>query len=126
MGSLSYTFETADRSRTLWDPGIGVGQLYVALAEGAGQLLGLPTGLTPNERGGADVDLEMFQAFTQGMYNKYFVTENVIMHDLMRGLLLASMVMLETSGGAINRAPERERDLLEKRDTYVRAMWVED
>ncbi|PAZ16964.1 hypothetical protein CLM62_05175 [Streptomyces sp. SA15] len=126
MGPLSYEFETADRTRTLWDAGYHSGHLYVALAQGAGEMLRLPTGLTPNELGGCDVDLETFQAFTQGMYDSYCSTTSFIMHDLMRGLLLASIVMLEKGGGTIVRVPEREAGLLQKHDTYVRGMWVED
>ncbi|MDO0934072.1 DUF6086 family protein [Streptomyces sp. DG2A-72] len=126
MGPLSYEFETADRTRTLWDPALRVGQLYVSLAQGAGEQLGLPTGLTPNERGGADVDLETFRKFTQGLYDAYCSTRNFLMHDLMRGLLLASIVMLENGGGAITRVPEREAGLLTEYDAYQRGMWVED
>lgn len=126
MGSLSYEFETADRTRTLWDPALRVGQLYVSLAQGAGDQLGLPTGLTPNERGGADVDLETFGAFTQALYDAYCSTRHFIMHDMMRGLLLASIVMLENGGGAIIRVQEREAGLLTEHEAYVRGMWVED
>ncbi|MFE9611216.1 DUF6086 family protein [Streptomyces sp. NPDC006012] len=126
MGPLSYEFETADRTRTLWDPALRVGKLYVSLARGAGDLLELPTGLTADERGGADVDLGAFQVFTQGLYDTCCATRNVLMHDLLRGLLLASIVMPETGGGTIVRAPDREAGLLDDHDAYVRRMWVED
>lgn len=98
----------------------------MSLAQGAGELIRLPTGLTPNERGGCDVDMESFQAFTQGMYEKYCSTNNVVMHGLLQGLLIASIVMLENGGGAITRNPSLETGLLEDHEDFTRAMWVED
>jgi hypothetical protein len=100
--------------------------MYVSLAQAAGKVLKLPTGLAPNERGGADVDPEAFQKFVQGMYDTHCSTSHFIMHDLMRGLLLASIVMLENGGGTIVRNPQLEAELLAEHDTYVRGMWVED
>lgn len=48
------------------------------------------------------------------------------MHDLLRGLLLASIVMLEKGGGTVVREPDREAGLLDDHEAYVRRMWVED
>ncbi|WP_323188303.1 DUF6086 family protein [Streptomyces sp. NBC_00249] len=123
---LSYPFETENRTKTIWDPALRVGQIYVSIAHSAGHLLGLPTGVTPNERGGADVDIQTFQAFTQRVYDTCCSTNNFIMHDLMRGMLLASIVMLENGGGTITRTPEREAGLLDSHDLYRRGMWAED
>lgn len=121
---MSYPFQAADRSRVLWDPALRVGQAYVALAREAGELQGTPTGLTENERlGGSDVDLAVFQQFTQGLYDRYCSTNNFVLHGLLRGLLLPSIVMLEKGGGSIARTPEGEDGLLEDLDSYVRAMW---
>ncbi|MFG3351164.1 DUF6086 family protein [Streptomyces sp. NPDC048001] len=120
---MGYPFQTADRSRTLWDPALRVGQAYVALAQEAGALIGMSTGLTENERlGGSDVDLTVFEHFTQGLYDRYCSTNNFVLHGLLRGLLLTSIVMLEKGGGSITRTPEDEDGLLEDLDTYMRAM----
>ncbi|MGI5253596.1 DUF6086 family protein [Actinacidiphila glaucinigra] len=120
---MSYPFQTADTSRTLWDPALRVGQTYVALAREAGELSGMPTGLTDNERlGGSDVDLAVFQQFTQGLYDRYCSTNNFVLHGLLRGLLLTSIVMLEKGGGSIDRNRDGESGLLEDLDAYVRAM----
>jgi hypothetical protein len=116
---------SADRTRTLWDPALQVGRFYVFLARGVGETLGLPTGLTPNEHGGADVDISTFQTFTQGLYDRFCATRNLLLHDLLRGVLLTSIVMLENGGGTIVRTPEREAGLLEDHDDYIRRMWVD-
>ncbi|MGW1551377.1 DUF6086 family protein [Streptomyces sp. NPDC002346] len=47
---MSYPFKASDRSRILWDPSLRVGRFYVALAQEAGELNGMPTGLTDNCR----------------------------------------------------------------------------
>ncbi|MEV7994510.1 DUF6086 family protein [Streptomyces sp. NPDC086077] len=121
---MSYPFQPTDRSKTLWDPALRVGQAYTALAREAGELIGMSTGLTENERlGGSDVDLVAFQQFTQGLYDRYCSTSNFVLHGLLRGLLLTSIVMLEKGGGSIDRNPEREDGLLEGLDAYARAMW---
>ncbi|MFD3998398.1 DUF6086 family protein [Streptomyces sp. NPDC058583] len=119
---MSYPFQAPDR-KTLWDPALGVGRAYVALAREAGELNGVPTGLTDNERlGGSDVDLFVFQQFTQALYDRYCSTNNFVLHGLLRGLLLTSVVMLERGGGSIARNPEWEDRLLEDLDAYARAM----
>lgn len=123
---MSYPFQTSDRSRILWDPALKVGQAYLALAWEAGELNGLATGMTENERlGGSDVDLATFQQFTQGLYDRWCSTNNFVLHGLLRGLLLTSIVMLEKGGGSIARNHEWEDGLLEDLDAYVRAMWTD-
>ncbi|MFF8444842.1 DUF6086 family protein [Streptomyces californicus] len=123
---MGYPFQSADRSRTLWDPALSVGQTYVALARKVGEQYGLPTGLTENERlGGSDVDLTVFQQFTQGVYDRYCSTNNFALHGLLRGLLLTSIVILEKGGGSVARNHQWEDGLLEDLDAYVRAMWTD-
>ncbi|MFE2560348.1 DUF6086 family protein [Streptomyces sp. NPDC059352] len=120
---MGYPFAAAGRPGLLWDSGIGVGRTYVAFAQQAGDLLGVPTGLVYNERlGGSDVDLAVFQHFTQKLYDRYCNTNNHILHDFLRGLLLASIVMLENGGGSIARTAKDEYGLLDDRDAYVRSM----
>ncbi|MFJ8980020.1 DUF6086 family protein [Streptomyces sp. NPDC102282] len=120
---MGYPFQSADGARILWDPALRVGQAYVALAREAGELNGISTGLTDNERlGGSDVDLAAFQQFTQELYDRYCSTRNFVLHGLLRGLLLTSIVMLEKGGGSIARNHKREDGLLDYLDAYVRAM----
>ncbi|MFF3740061.1 DUF6086 family protein [Streptomyces sp. NPDC002566] len=123
---MGYPFQTADGSRVIWDPGVGVGQTFAALAQQTGDLLGVPTGLAFDERlGGSSVDLAAFQRFTQALYDRYFNTNNFVLHGLLRGLLLASIVMLENGGGSITRTLEGEEGLTEGHEAYTRAMWTD-
>ncbi|MGW9453343.1 DUF6086 family protein [Streptomyces sp. NPDC055632] len=123
---MGYPFETIDRSRNLWGPALRVGQTYVALAREFGTLNGIPTGLTENEQlGGSTVDPVIFQKFTQALYDRYCSTNNQVLHGLLRGLLLASLVMLEKCGSSIARTPEREEGVMEELAAYERFMWTD-
>ncbi|MFM9448885.1 DUF6086 family protein [Streptomyces acidiscabies] len=126
MGPLSYPFEVEGQEKILWDPALRVGQLYVSITRSIGDTLGLTTGLTPNSRGGAYVDLASFQAFTQRAYETYISTTNLQMRDMIRSVLTTSIVMLTRGGGTLVRTPDREATLMEQYDTYMRHMWVED
>lgn len=120
---MSYPFQTVGKSKIIWDPALGVGRAYVALAREVGELNGVPTGLSENERlGGSDVDLAVFQQFTQRLYDRCCSTNNFVLHGLFRGLLLSSIVMLEKGGGSIVRNCEEENGLLEGLNAYGRAM----
>lgn len=86
-------------------------------------MTGLPTGLTENEQiGGSDVELAEFQRFTQALYDQYCSTNSFVLHGLLRGFLLTSIVMLERGGGSLTRHLEREDGLLDDLDAYVRYM----
>ncbi|MET9376277.1 DUF6086 family protein [Streptomyces sp. NPDC003035] len=123
---MSYPFRSIEGSKIIWDPGMGVGQTYAALAAETGALLEVPTGLTYSERlGGSEVDLALFQRFTQKLYDRYFNTNNFVLHGLLHGLLLSSIVMLENGGGSITRIPEEEYGLLDDHGAYMRAMWTD-
>ncbi|MEV6204425.1 DUF6086 family protein [Streptomyces sp. NPDC051771] len=123
---MSYPFRSTVTSRIVWDPGIGVGRAFAALAAEMGALLEVPTGLTYVDRlGGSDVDIAVFQGFTQKLYDSHFNTNNFVLHGLLRGLLLTSLVMLENGGGSIVRSPESEGGELDEHDAYVRAMWTD-
>ncbi|MFJ3610806.1 DUF6086 family protein [Streptomyces hydrogenans] len=120
---MSYPFQSAPDSTLIWDPGIGVGRAYVSFAEETGKSLGVPTGLTYSDRlGGSNIDVEVFQRFTQALYDRYTETGSFVLHGLLRGLLLPSLVMLERCGGTITHKPEKEAGLMEGYADYRRFM----
>ncbi len=123
VGTVGHTFQTVDGSKILWYPALRVGQLYVGIAAEVGTMLKVPTGVIDNERlGGSDVELDTFQQFTQAAYDWYCGTNHFVLHGLVRGMLLPSIVMLENGGGSITRTPQGEADLFDDYDLYVRAM----
>ncbi|WP_405007283.1 DUF6086 family protein [Kitasatospora purpeofusca] len=123
VGTLGHPFQTVDGSKILWYPALRVGQLYVGIAAEVGALLNVPTGLIDNERlGGSDVELDTFRQFTQAVYDRYCGTNHLVLHGLVRGMLLPSIVMLENGGGSITRTLQDEADLFDDYDLYKRRM----
>ncbi|MFJ4791998.1 DUF6086 family protein [Kitasatospora purpeofusca] len=123
MSTLGHPFQTVDGSKILWYPALRVGQLYVGVAAEVGAVLNVPTGLIDNERlGGSNVELDTFRQFTQATYDWYCDTNHFVLHGLVRGILLPSIVMLENGGGSITRTPEGETDLFDDYDLYTRRM----
>ncbi|MCX4487812.1 DUF6086 family protein [Streptomyces anulatus] len=117
---MSYYFDID--GETVWDAGSRTGRLYASLAEGAAESMGLPSGLTPNEQGGCDIDLPAFRIFTEGLYETYSSTRNPVLHGVVRGVLIASLVVLEAAGTPITLKPEHEKTLREEKKNFARAM----
>ncbi|WP_406271298.1 DUF6086 family protein [Streptomyces sp. NBC_00191] len=117
---MSYPFELD--GETLWDAGYYSGRLYASLARGAAEFVELPTGLTPSDQGGCDVELHTFRAFVEGLYGTYSSTRNPVLHGLMRGLLVTSLVLLEHAGASITLKPEHEEAFGEEKAALARAM----
>ncbi|MFE2498418.1 DUF6086 family protein [Streptomyces scopuliridis] len=117
---MSYPFELG--GETLWDAGYHSGQLYASLARGAAEFLELPSGLTPNDQGGCDVETELFRAFVEGLDGMYSSTKNQVLHGLAHGLLVTSLVLLERAEGEITLTHRYAATLLEEKAVLARAM----
>ncbi|MFE7569812.1 DUF6086 family protein [Streptomyces sp. NPDC057539] len=117
---MSYHFEVG--GETLWDAGFRTGQLYAALTRGAAEFLKLPSGLTPNDQGGCDVEVESFQAFVEALDGMYSSTQNQVLHGLAHDLLLTSLVLLERAGGEITLTQRYAAALLEEKPARARLM----
>ncbi|ELP62106.1 MULTISPECIES: DUF6086 family protein [Streptomyces] len=117
---MSYPFEHG--TETLWDAGYHSGKLYASLAQGTAEFLELPSGLTPNAQGGCDVDPIAFQAFVEGLYRSYSATRNELLHGLVHGLLLTSLVLLDRAGGSIGLRPEHQDAFVSEKAALARSM----
>jgi len=117
---MSYYFEVA--GETVWDPALRIGMWYLSFAESAANLVQRPTGLTPSDDDTCAVDIEVFRQFVEGLLDCYGSTRHPVQHGLMRGLLLASLVILGRGGLTITPKSEREASLLEEVGSFGRAM----
>lgn len=117
---MSYYFEVA--GETVWDPSLRIGNWYLSFAESAAELVQRPTGLTPSDDDTCAVDVQVFRQFVEGLLDCYGSTRHPVQHDLMRGVLLASLVMLGRGGVVIAPKSEREASLLEEVETFARSM----
>ncbi|MFE4369818.1 DUF6086 family protein [Streptomyces sp. NPDC056835] len=117
---MSYPFELG--GETLWDAGFRTGQLYASLARGTAEFLELPSGLTPNDQGGCDVEVESFRAFVEALDGIYSSTGNQVLHGLAHGLLVTSLVLLERAGGEITLTHRYAAALLAEKAAQARVM----
>ncbi|MFI1307830.1 DUF6086 family protein [Streptomyces sioyaensis] len=117
---MSYYFEAA--GHTLWDPSLRMGRWYLSFAESAADLVQRPTGLTPADDDTCAVDVPVFRQFVEALLECYASTRHPVQHGLMRGVLLASLVMLERGGVKLSPKSEREASLLEEVEIFAGSM----
>ncbi|KOG66388.1 hypothetical protein ADK76_02840 [Streptomyces griseoflavus] len=117
---MSYYFEVS--GETVWDPSLRIGKWYLSFAEAAAELVQRPTGLTPSQDDTCAVDIQPFQHFVQGLLDCYASTRHPVQHGLVRGVLLASLVILARGGGVIVPKTEREASLMEEVESFARSM----
>ncbi|MEU2281993.1 DUF6086 family protein [Streptomyces sp. NPDC013178] len=117
---MSYPFECGDK--TVWDAGYYSGQLYASLARGAAEFLEVPSGLTPTREGGCEVDPAALLTFTAQLYDRYSSTRNHVLHSLVHGLLITSLVLVERTGGVIILRPEHEATLGREKSAFAGSM----
>lgn len=118
---MSYPFEHG--SDTLWDAGYQSGRLYASLAWSSAEFLDMPSGLTPNlSHGSCDVEPAVFEAFVEALYARYCSTNSEVMHNLMHGLLITSLVLLERARGEITLRPEHEDAFRAEKAALSRSM----
>jgi hypothetical protein len=117
---MSYYFEVS--GGTVWDPSLRIGKWYLSFAESAAELVQRPTGLTPADDDTCAVVVQVFRQFVGGLLDCYGSTQHPVQRGLMRGVLLASLVILGRAGVAIAPKSEREATLLEEVETFARSM----
>ncbi|MFC9384735.1 DUF6086 family protein [Streptomyces venezuelae] len=118
---LSHPYELD--GETLWDAGSHTGRLYFSLAQGAAEVIRLPSGLTHNDRlGGCDIELPTFRVFVEGLYDSYSRTNSAVLQGLWRGLLVTSLVLLDMAGSSITLSAEHEEALRSDMASFGRSM----
>ncbi|MEV6568206.1 DUF6086 family protein [Streptomyces kronopolitis] len=113
-------FEVADH--TLWDPSLRIGKRYVSFAERAADLAHRPTGLTPSDGDTCAVDSQKFRQFVEALLECYASTRHPVQCSLMRGALLASLVMLQRGGVESSPKSERSTSIFEEMEIFAGSM----
>ncbi|MEU6205844.1 DUF6086 family protein [Micromonospora musae] len=93
---MSYTFRAA--GTPIWDPALRVGQLYLGQAEAVAGLLEVPSGLTPRLDGRCDLDPDEFATFVQHLLRFYNRGRHAALSQMLRGVVLVSLVLLDRAG----------------------------
>ncbi|WP_149261559.1 DUF6086 family protein [Actinomadura sp. K4S16] len=104
---MGYIFDVDDE--TVWSPSLRVGQLYVNLAEAIARTLEISTGLEAVAEDMYDIDTSVFGDFTRALVQDFFSTRHVVAQEMLRGVLLASLVMLQRGGVEITPEGEEQK-----------------
>ncbi|MFI0904815.1 DUF6086 family protein [Streptomyces sioyaensis] len=106
---------------TRYGPPLLIGKWYLSFAESTTDLVHRPTGLTPSDDDTCAVDMQTFRQCVEAPLECYASTRHPVQHGLMRGVLLAPLVMVER-GGEISSKPEREVSLFEEMEIFAGSM----
>ncbi|TYK44600.1 DUF6086 family protein [Actinomadura decatromicini] len=117
---VGYIFDIDDQ--TVWSPSRRAGLLYVDMAEVAARSLGLPTGLNANAVDMYQIDLPTFRKFTSTLLSDYYSTNHAIIHEMIRGVLLASLAMLQRGGVELSPEDEAQERLWSALPDFARSM----
>ncbi|MFP3966413.1 DUF6086 family protein [Actinomadura fulvescens] len=101
---MSYIFDVGDE--TVWSPALRVGRSYVALAEATAAVLGKATGLEAISEDMYDITPSVFADFTRTLLAEYELSKHFVGRQLLHGVLLTSLVIVQRSG--IEIVPETE------------------
>ncbi|NYH42524.1 hypothetical protein HNR22_002251 [Micromonospora jinlongensis] len=93
---MSYPFQTAETP--VWDPALRVGQVYLGQAQSVAEVVGTASGLTPLRNGSCDLDPTTFTTFVDRLLQFYNEGRHPTLSQLLRGVLLVSLVLLERAG----------------------------
>ncbi|WP_433349664.1 DUF6086 family protein [Micromonospora sp. CA-111912] len=117
---MSYYFTVSGDD--VWDPALRIGRLFVSLADGAADVLGVPSGLAPSDSDTCDVDPLVFPRFVSALVECYSESRHPVRRELIRGILSTSLVILERGGLEMPPGVQGERDLVEAVRSLAKAM----
>ncbi|WP_075022676.1 DUF6086 family protein [Actinomadura madurae] len=113
---MSYIFDIDDE--TVWSPALRVGRLYVNLAEAIARTLEIPTGLEAVAEDMYDINTAVFSDFTRTLMS----ARHVVAQELLRGVLMTSLVMLQRGGVEISTDSEDQEALWHVLPEFARRM----
>lgn len=117
---MSYFFEAS--GNVVWDPSLRIAKWFISFAESAASMIRVPTGLTPREDDTCDIDFPAFRRFVEGLYECYFSTRHPVQHELLRGPLLISLILLKRGGVVVVPNSENEAAFLREMEFLERSM----
>lgn len=93
---MSYPF-TVD-GRTVWDPALRVGRLYVAICASVAEVLEVQPGLKPGADGTCAIDVASFHGFVESLRESQASTRHPVYGSMMKGLLAVSIQLAKATG----------------------------
>lgn len=107
---MSYIFQI--EGETVWNPGLRVGQLYVAVLEAVAGVLEKPSGLGPDLGELYEIEVPELAALVRKMLAWRTVSSHGQLWSLLDGVLPISIAVLERGGVSVTGQNERQREYL--------------
>jgi hypothetical protein len=92
--------------RIVWNPSNRVAELFVQLAGVMAEAAATPSGLHDTGADEYEVDLVLFEAFTDALTRRYLSSSHVIMRSLIEGFLATALVLVDRAGGTVSALSE--------------------
>ncbi|GLW62209.1 hypothetical protein Arub01_04530 [Actinomadura rubrobrunea] len=95
--------------RTIWNPAMGVGRVFIHSVTALEAVAGLPSGVTaviPDDT--YSIDDGELRAFAQELVNGYFSTSHPLYRMMVGGVLKTCLVLLERAGNPLHIDPVNE------------------
>jgi len=115
---MSQYFQVGDQ--VVWNPALGVGELYARMAEAIAPLVDVPTGVGPVVADEYQLDLPVFQTFVESLIQRFEKATHSELRGMTGGFIATSVVMLERSG--VQVAPLTDDHLIALRAIAGRKM----
>ena len=117
---MSYIFDVGED--TVWSPSLRVGKLYVTAIESVAKGLRRPTGLVAISEDMYQIDPTIFEAFVKDFLADFLSTNHKVYRELVRGVLLPSLVLLERAGISLEPMGDEQKTLVLHAQDLARSM----
>jgi hypothetical protein len=107
---------------TVWSPALRVGQLYIAATRCVAVELNRPTGLVAVAEDMYQIDLAKFEVFVKDLFAAFSSTNHQVYRELVRGVLLPSLVLLERAGVSPDTTSDAESAIILQSQDLARSM----
>src|SRR3954454_10845786 len=117
---MSMPFEVDGKD--VWDPALGIGTMFIALAGAAAEVLGQQSGMAVRRDGTCEIDSTTFRPFVAALRKAHVSTNHPVQHRQIDGILLISLELLDRAGMQLDASSEAEVQLLDEARWFGRSM----
>jgi hypothetical protein len=96
----------------VWDPALGIGNMFIALAGAAAEVLGQQSGMAVRRDGTCEIDSTAFRPFVEALRKAYVSTNHPVHHQQIAGILLVSLELLDRGGVQLDASTEADNQIL--------------
>jgi hypothetical protein len=105
---------------SLWNPASGVSRVFMRVADALSADVGVPSGVGPMLGDEAQVDLPVFQVFTDTLVSRFYRdSHHPIQRSMTEGFIATALVLLDRAGGTLPKEVEPLLELSREHSGYM-------